>query len=139
MLIRQPRSGDMANIQPSEITLESVYLDRRCLFQGALAVGVAGLGGAWSEPARADLALLQFKRNEKYSTTEAPNRYEDITSYNNFYEFGVDKGAPAVNSGCFKPAPWTVTVSGEAESTGKFALEDVLKGHALEERVYRLR
>ena len=91
MLIRQSRPGDTANIRPSEITPESVYLDRRRLLQAALAAGVAGLGGAWSGPARADLAPLDFKRNEQYSTTEAPNRYEDITSYNNFYEFGVDK------------------------------------------------
>src|SRR5688500_19410212 len=88
MLIRQPRPGDTANIRPSEITPESVYLDRRRLLQAALAAGVAGLGGAWSEPARAGLAPLDFKRNEKYSTTEAPNRYEDITSNTNSNEFG---------------------------------------------------
>ena len=127
MLIRQPRPGDSANIRPSDITPESVYLDRRRLLQAALAAGVAGLGGAWSESASADAAPLEYKRNEKYSLSEAPNSYEDITSYNNFYEFGVDKGAPAANSGRFKPAPWSVAVSGEAEVTGKFTLEDVLK------------
>jgi sulfoxide reductase catalytic subunit YedY len=68
-----------------------------------------------------------------------PNSYEDITGYNNFYEFGTGKEDPAANSGLFKPAPWTVKIAGEAEVTGEFALEDVLKPHALEERVYRLR
>jgi sulfoxide reductase catalytic subunit YedY len=139
MLIRRTRPGDSANIRPSEITSESVYLDRRRLLQAALAAGVAGLGGAWAEPAAADLAPLDAKRNEKYSLSEAPNSYQDITSYNNFYEFGVDKGDPAANSGRFKPAPWSVVVSGECENKGTFALEDVLKGHAIEERVYRLR
>ncbi|HEY7643184.1 MAG TPA: protein-methionine-sulfoxide reductase catalytic subunit MsrP [Steroidobacteraceae bacterium] len=139
MLIRKFRPGDSAAIRPSEITAEPVYLNRRRLLQAALATGVAGLGGAWSEPAPADVAALQYQRNEKYSLSEAPNSYEDITSYNNYYEFGIDKGAPAANSGRFKPAPWSVAVGGECESKGTFALEDVLKGHALEERVYRLR
>jgi sulfoxide reductase catalytic subunit YedY len=139
MLIRRSRPGDSAAIRPSEITPESVYLDRRRLLQAALAVGVAGLGGAWAEPAPAEAAALEYKRNDKYSLSEAPNSYEDITSYNNYYEFGVDKGAPAANSGRFKPAPWSVAVSGECEDKGTFALEDLLKGHALEERIYRLR
>jgi sulfoxide reductase catalytic subunit YedY len=139
MLIRKPRPGDSAGIRPSEITPETVYLNRRRLLQAALAAGVAGLGGAWSEAAPADLAPLQYQRNEKYSLSEAPNSYEDITTYNNFYEFGIDKDAPAANSGRFKPAPWSVAVKGECENGGTFALEDLLKGHALEERVYRLR
>ena len=119
MLIRQPRPGDSASIRPSQITPESVYLDRRRLLQAALAAGVAGLGGAWSAPAAADVAPLNYKRNEKYSLSDAPNSYEDITSYNNFYEFGVDKGAPAANSGRFKPAPWSVAVSGERENRAR--------------------
>jgi methionine sulfoxide reductase catalytic subunit len=139
MLIRRPRPGDSARILPSEITSESVYMNRRTLLQAAVTAGVAGFGTAWFEPAQATVTDLKFKRNEPYSVSDAPNSYEDITSYNNFYEFGVDKGSPAANSERFKPEPWTVTVSGEAEHTGKFALEDLLKPHPLEERVYRLR
>jgi len=139
MLIRRPRPGDCAAIRPSEITSESVYLDRRRLLQAALAAGVAGIGAAWTEDADANVTGLKVQRNAKYSLNEPPNSYEDITTYNNYYEFGIDKSAPAANSGRFKPAPWSVVVAGEAENTGTFALEDILKPHTIEERVYRLR
>jgi sulfoxide reductase catalytic subunit YedY len=73
------------------------------------------------------------------SISEAPNSYEDITTYNNYYEFGTDKSDPAANSHKFKPTPWSVTIDGEAEVKGRFTLEDILKPQTLEERVYRLR
>lgn len=140
MLIRRPRPGDSTRIQPSEITPEGVYLDRRRLMQAAVAAGVTGLGmAAWPQRTQAKVVDLTFKRNERYSTTETPNSYQDITSYNNFYEFGTDKDDPARNSGKFQPEPWSVSIGGEAEITGKFTLEDILKPHALEERIYRLR
>lgn len=138
MLIRRPRPGDSAAIAPSEITAESVYLNRRKLLQAALAAGVAGIGAGWVGEAGA-VSDLKVQRNARYSLSEAPNSYEDITTYNNFYEFGLDKSDPAENSSRFKPTPWTVAVTGEAEKTGTFALEDILKGHPIEERVYRLR
>lgn len=138
MLIPRPRPGDSAGIRPSEITSESVYWNRRKLLQAALAAGVTGIGTAWVRAAGA-VTDLKVQPNPKYSLSDPPNSYEDITKYNNFYEFGLDKGAPAENSGRFKPAPWSVTVKGEAEVTGTFALEDILKPHTIEERVYRLR
>src|ERR1700754_5122228 len=109
MLIRRPRPGDSAAIRPSEITSESVYLNRRKLLQAALAAGVAGIGAGWMSEAGA-VSDLKAERNAKYSLADAPNSYEDITTYNNFYEFGLDKGDPAQNSSRFKPTPWTVTV-----------------------------
>jgi sulfoxide reductase catalytic subunit YedY len=138
MLIRRTQPGDSAGIRPSQITSEEIYLNRRKLLQAALAAGVAGIGTTWPEVSAA-AADLNFKRNAAYSTSEPANSYEEITTYNNFYEFGTSKSDPAENSGDFKPTPWTVTISGEAETTGKFALEDILKPHPLEERVYRLR
>jgi sulfoxide reductase catalytic subunit YedY len=138
MLIRRSRPGDSAGILPSEITPESVYFDRRTLLKAALAAGVTGIGTAWAPESHA-VADLKFQRNPSYSVNEAPNSYEDITTYNNYYEFGTDKSGPARNSERFKPTPWSVSVTGEAKVTGKFALEDILKPHALEERVYRLR
>ena len=138
MFIRRSPPGYSANVAPSEITPEHVYVNRRTLLQAALAAGVAGIAGsAW--PAQSQAADLAAKRNDAYSTSEQPNTYEEISTYNNYYEFGTDKSDPAANSGRFKPQPWSVEVAGEAEVTGKFALEDLLKPHALEERVYRLR
>src|SRR5688500_6922634 len=115
MLIRRPRPGESAGIRPSEITAESVYLNRRQLLQAALAAGVGGIGAGWTQGAEA-AGELKVERNAKYSLSDPPNSYEDITTYNNFYEFGLDKSDPAENSGSFKPTPWTVTVKGEAEN-----------------------
>ena len=138
MLIRRPRPGDSATIRPSEITSESVYLNRRKLLQAAMAAGVAGIGAGWAADAGA-VSDLKVERNPKYTVSDPTNSYEDITTYNNYYEFGLDKADPAANSGRFKPTPWSVKVSGEAENTGTFTLEDILKPHTIEERVYRMR
>jgi sulfoxide reductase catalytic subunit YedY len=136
MFIKCPRPGDSARIAPSEITPEHVYVNRRELLGAALALGI---GIAAPASFAADARALKFTRNERYTIGEDPTGYEDITTYNNFYEFGVGKGDPAANSSRFKPSPWSLKVSGEAEVTGTFALEDILKPHALEERVYRMR
>ncbi|HEY5808607.1 MAG TPA: protein-methionine-sulfoxide reductase catalytic subunit MsrP [Povalibacter sp.] len=135
MLTTRKPVGASANIPPSEITPESAYLNRRQLLQTALAAGM--LGGAASSSAAT--GELQYQRNVQFSTSDAPNTYEEVTSYNNFYEFGTGKGDPAGNSGAFKPRPWSVAIAGEAEVTGTYSLEDLLKPHGLEERIYRLR
>jgi sulfoxide reductase catalytic subunit YedY len=125
-------------IDPSDITPSEVFFNRRALLAGVLASGASSL----LKPARAQAPngpKLQFTRNAKYSVTEAPNKYDEITGYNNYYEFGTDKEDPKANAQGFKPEPWTVTVDGEADTKGKFALEDLLKGQALEERIYRFR
>ena len=119
---------------PSEITPESRYLSRRMLIAGMVAAGV-GLTAAGADAA----PLPNVRKNAAVSTKETVNSFEDITTYNNFYEFGTDKTDPAERSGQFRPRPWSVTVAGEAERTGTFTLEDILKPHALEERIYRLR
>jgi sulfoxide reductase catalytic subunit YedY len=119
---------------PSEITPRDVYLSRRTLIQGALAMALTGTGAA-----AATTSSLKYRRNTGFSTSETPNSFEEITTYNNFYEFGTDKADPAERSGKFRPSPWNLAISGEAEVTGTFSLEDVLRPHALEERIYRLR
>ena len=130
----------MDRILPSEITPERVYMGRRELVTAGLAgAALATLGLDEAAAAEPTGATVNAPRNAALSISDKPNSWEDITTYNNFYEFGTDKGDPARLSRDFKPTPWDVTVDGECEVKGKFALEDVLKGLALEERVYRLR
>ena len=129
------------NVKPSEITSESNFMNRREFIQSVGLAGAAGLlatpSGALAVPASA--VSLPNIAPSPLSTNEAPNSFEDITTYNNFYEFGTDKRDPNENSGKFKPKPWEVTIDGEAEITGTFSYEDIVGPHPLEERIYRLR
>ncbi|MGD9599036.1 MAG: protein-methionine-sulfoxide reductase catalytic subunit MsrP [Steroidobacteraceae bacterium] len=123
----------------SEITPESAWLDRRRWLAGAAALS---LGGATAQPRAAAAASpppLVAARNPRYSVDDAPTSRDDITSYNNFYEFGTDKGDPREHAGVLRTRPWSVAVSGAVEAPGTFTLEDLLKPHPLEERVYRMR
>ena len=132
------RRHDHLRPLPSEITPAERYFNRRDVMAGLLAVGAVGLGPAAAADA-ASPARLKYTRNARLSLDEKPNSVEDITTYNNFYEFGTEKNDPARLSGKFRPRPWTVTVSGEAARTGTYELDDLLRPHALEERIYRLR
>jgi sulfoxide reductase catalytic subunit YedY len=129
-------------IPSSEITPESIYLDRRALLK---AMGFAGLSGLLGESlinsAAAAESVLQYSKPTlpAYATTDALTPYEHVTNYNNFYELGLDKTDPAANAGKLKTAPWSVAIEGEVAKPGVFTLEDILKPHALEERIYRLR
>ena len=136
MLIRKK-----TDIPSSEIASESTYFNRRSVIAGLAAAGLVGT-------ARAAPGHLETGTGQKelpgvtpgpFSTDEPPNSYEDITTYNNYYEFGTGKDDPHRNSGDFRPEPWTVRVEGEAEVTGEFDVEDLLSGIGLEERVYRMR
>ncbi|HYB66459.1 MAG TPA: protein-methionine-sulfoxide reductase catalytic subunit MsrP [Steroidobacteraceae bacterium] len=128
-------------IAPSEITPPEVWFSRRALLAGGLAAGVSALtrSAEAAEGPPADASPLVYTANPRYSVSEPPNKYEEIASYNNFYEFGTDKDDPSRNARAFRTRPWSVTVDGEAEVRGNFALEDILKGQALEERIYRFR
>src|SRR5581483_3614037 len=127
-------------VLPHEITPREVYLSRRELLAGALAGGAAALAPPLSAAdAPAADPSIKYSRNAHYSVNEAPNSYSDITSYNNFYEFGTDKSDPKENAHTLRTRPWSVTIAGEAQKTGTFTLEDILRPHALEERIYRFR
>ncbi|MEL6214717.1 MAG: protein-methionine-sulfoxide reductase catalytic subunit MsrP [Pseudomonadota bacterium] len=132
MLIRRPDP-----FKPSEITSESTYLSRREV--------VAALTSAALLPTSlraADLPRsgdLEGIAKSPLSSDEKPNSYEDVTTYNNFYELGLGKSDPARNAKQLKTRPWSFTVSGEAEVTGTFELEDFYKPFTLEERIYRFR
>jgi methionine sulfoxide reductase catalytic subunit len=125
-------------IAPSDITPEEVFLNRRTLLGGALAAAASGMLPA-SEGAGPKSGQLTFTRNAQLSVAESPTKYDDITHYNNYYEFGTDKESPAREAGTLRTSPWSVTVDGEAEVKGKFTLEDILKPNPLEERIYRFR
>ena len=135
MLIKRP-----PDIRTSEITDERLYRSRREFMRDAVATGAGIAAGTLlaSGEARA-LETLPGAKPSSYSTAEERTPYEDVTGYNNFYEFGTDKGDPAANSGGFRPRPWTVQVGGECAKPGTIDLDDFIRPHALEERVYRLR
>ena len=103
----------------SDVTPETVFLNRRSL--------LAGLGAAAVLPRAAQAAA------------ERPNSWDEITSYNNFYEFGFDKGDPAANAGALTTDPWAVEIGGLVDRPGSYAVSDLAPGDAVEERIYRLR
>ena len=138
MIIKRP-----TDISPSEITPEGAYRTRRQFLAGLAGTGLLAaapdvLAEALAGAAPAT-APLRHAPNPRLSTSEKKNTWEEITSYNNFYEFGTGKSDPAANSHDFRTRPWNVAIEGEAEVTGSFTLEDILKPHPLEERIYRLR
>jgi sulfoxide reductase catalytic subunit YedY len=127
-------------IAPHEITPRDVFMSRRTLLAGALAGSAAALAPrAPAAQAPAPDPSIKYTRNPRYSVNEAPTSYADITSYNNFYEFGTDKSDPKENAHTLRTRPWNVTIAGEAEKTGTFTLEDIIRPHPLEERIYRFR
>jgi sulfoxide reductase catalytic subunit YedY len=132
------------DILPSEITPESVYRARRRLLGAAAVSPLLLLGGcarAGEEEAapRAAAAPTAAPDADPFRTGEEQTRFQDATSYNNFYEFGTGKADPARYAGSLRPAPWSVEIAGHAEQTGRFTFEDIVKPHPAEERIYRLR
>jgi len=127
----------LAGIRSSEITDESVFRRRRQLIQAAAAAGVTGMIATDALANGTPLDMPVGK--SKYTVDDEITAYETATTYNNFYELGTDKGDPVKNAGFLKTEPWSVVVDGECDSPGTFTLEDILKPHAIEERVYRLR
>ena len=131
MIIKKPD-----DIRSSEITPERDYFNRREFLRAA---GVLGVAGAAASTA----ALVASPRSEHASQGEQLKDeltpFEDVTTYNNFYEFGTDKSEPAENARGFKTKPWSVRVEGLVTKPATYDLEDFIKPHKLEERVYRHR
>jgi sulfoxide reductase catalytic subunit YedY len=130
-------------IRPSDITPEAVYRSRRDFLAGLAGAGLALAGPASGAQEIVTVELvqkpLQYRRNARYSTGEKMNSFAEITGYNNFYEFGTGKDDPAEHAHRLRPRPWTVVVDGECERPGRLLLDDLVKPHPLEERIYRLR
>ncbi len=126
----------------SEITPESVYRQRRHFMQAGLGGLALGAGGAWlASPVRAAQSEgeLAGAPAPQYSVDEKLTAWDDVTTYNNFYEFGTDKDDPARFASRMQVRPWTVQVEGEVHKPRQFDIDDLLKLAPMEERVYRLR
>jgi sulfoxide reductase catalytic subunit YedY len=144
MLIKKP-----VDLRESDVTAQSLYLRRREFLQvaGSTAVAMATVGGvpvfegtstvlhAQNPSAR----KLENLKKSPFSTDEKMNSYKDVTTYNNFYEFGLDKGDPARYSSTLRPSPWSVVVDGQCGKPGTYTIEDIMKWFPLEERIYRMR
>ena len=146
MLIKRP-----PDIRPSEITPPSIFRDRRRFMRESAGLATAAMlgGGLSFLGPRAAGALATDKDatgpklenvvESDYRVDDELTPYSKVTSYNNFYEFGTDKGDPKRYSGDFRPRPWSVKVHGECEKPGEYDYDDIVAPHRLEERIYRLR
>ena len=115
-----------SDLKQSEVTDEQVFVNRRHLLAGLAGIGLAGgLPSTLSAAQRAEELV--------------PNEWEDITSYNNFYEFGTGKSDPAKYAGALTTAPWSVEINGLVDRPAVYHLEDILQKMAIEERIYRFR
>jgi methionine sulfoxide reductase catalytic subunit len=127
-------------IPSSEITDERLYLRRREFLKTALLPAAAAAAGLPVLAGRAAAQeVLPNVHKSAYALDESWTPWEDVTTYNNFYEFGTDKNDPARSARNFKPRPWTVQVDGLVAKPGAYPLDDLLRPHALEERAYRMR
>jgi sulfoxide reductase catalytic subunit YedY len=127
-------------LRHSDVTPEKVYLSRRELMAGATALAMVGCdaGTAATAPAPAG-AALEATPNASYRLTDTPTKIEAATTYNNFYEFGVNKDDPARMAHTLKPRPWHVQVDGLCARPRRFDIEEILRLAPLEERIYSLR
>jgi len=131
-------------ISENEVTDENLYRKRRAFIKQGLKTGL-GLSIAAYYPQLAYAAVsglverIAAAPNTRTLEGEELNSYEDITTYNNFYELGLDKEDPARRADALKTDPWSVEISGECNKPGTLSLEDVLSPHSLEERIYSLR
>ena len=137
MLIRKP-----SKIRSSEITDERAYLNRREFMKKAGSIGLLTAAGMAiptacdaGVPRGADAAMPGEGEQPKLKLTS----FEHITTHNNFYEFGLDKRDPSENAHTLKTKPWSVVVDGHVAKPATYQLEDFIKPHTLEERIYRLR
>jgi sulfoxide reductase catalytic subunit YedY len=132
MLIR--RAPD---IKSSEITDFQLYLNRRSFLIGLAAMALAPSGRSAAAASAGE--PLKAKRNERFAVEDAPTTLKSITTYNNFYEFGVNKDDPSRLAHTLKPRPWTIQVDGHVARPKKYDIEELMRLFSLEERVYRLR
>jgi len=141
MLIKKP-----ADLRESDVTPKELFVKRREFLAAAgvtaAAVATNGFGLLDDDQASAQnprATKLTNVKKSPLSTDEKLNSYKDITTYNNFYEFGLDKADPGKYAHTLRPSPWSVVVDGQCAKPGKYNIEDIMKWAPLEERIYRLR
>ena len=139
MLIKKPET-----IRPSEITRKEDFLSRRKFIRGSihstLALSMLNINPFFRRGQLVAAEKLDKVVNSPFSSTDEDlTKYKAITSYNNFAEFGIDKEDPSRYAGQFNPRPWSISVQGECNRPGEYDLDDIIKPHQLEERIYRLR
>ena len=139
------------DLRESDVTPKSLYLRRREFIAAAGVTAAAVATNAFPGDPMSALALSEVEgqnpaaqkltglKKSQYSTDEKMNSYKDVTTYNNFYEFGLDKGDPSKYAGTLKPRPWSVVVEGQCGKPGTYNIEDIMKWAPLEERIYRHR
>ncbi len=124
-----------SNLTEADVTPQDIYQQRRQFMKSGLA-----LAGSLLLPAMATAKPSLGKVSPgPFGTDEEKTPYKDVTSYNNFYEFGTDKSDPARYAGKLKTDPWSIRIEGAVSKPGDYTLEDILKPHTFEERIYRLR
>ena len=136
-----------AELRESDVTPKELFLKRREFIAAAgvtaAAVATTGLGvfgeAAVVEAQNPAAQKLTDLKKSPFSTDEKLNSYRDVTTYNNFYEFGTDKADPGKYAHTLKPRPWSVVVEGQCGKPGTYNIEDIMKYAPLEERIYRLR
>jgi len=134
MLIRRAE-----RFRTSEITDERLVLDRRAFIAGGAAAALTAACDAGAAAQAPTVPPLPAPRNEALSLKEPPTKWEAATTYNNFYEFGVDKDDPAREAHRLRTRPWTVKVEGLVHKPKTFDIDELIKAFPLEERVYSLR
>ena len=115
----------------SDVTPENVFLNRRAFMAGTAAFAAGGIAASVGAPAMA--------ATSPYSTDETPNAWEEITQYNNFYEFGTGKDDPAKYADALTTSPWVVEIDGMVDKPGKYSFADIMEQMTIEERIYRFR
>ena len=126
----------MHKILPSEITPYTTYLNRRKFIKAASIMSIASSLSVSAKALHLDDSSKYYKQLDE---SDELNTYEEITTYNNFYEFGTGKSDPSNHSSKFNPKPWTIKIEGLVNNSFTINLEDLLKKVTLEDRVYRLR
>ncbi|MCJ8169931.1 protein-methionine-sulfoxide reductase catalytic subunit MsrP [Atopomonas sediminilitoris] len=151
MLLKTSLSALRWSAPEHHVTDEKIYLNRRAFLQAGIGASLVGVSSVvLANPYRADgaqasVAPAWFQQKadaiqwRAVATDEALTPFNDAARYNNFYEFGTDKGDPARLAQSLQPEPWSVLIDGAVAKPGKVGLEDLLAPHALQERIYRLR